>query len=197
MRNRDGGFTLLEVLIAVAIVADPRRARLSRARRDGAKRIATLPRRRRGGAHWICSSRASKAICARPSRAARAWVTRASPRGSARSTTPMQRRARVFSRRARVQPRARQRRAAHRVPLARRRSRSAVLVELRSRTRHAEPSAYPLLSDVARFRLAYLGKNGAWVANWPVTGDADVPRAARVELMLANGESIERWMALR
>ena len=30
-----------------------------------------------------------------------------------------------------------------------------------------------------------------------VLGDADVPRAAQVELVLANGESIERWIALR
>jgi len=60
-----------------------------------------------------------------------------------------------------------------------------------------EPSVYPLLADVARFRLAYLGKDGVWLANWPVAGDADLPRAARVELVLANGETIERWMALR
>jgi general secretion pathway protein J len=61
----------------------------------------------------------------------------------------------------------------------------------------AEPSVYPLLADVASFRLAYLGKDGVWLANWPVAGDADLPRAARVELVLANGESIDRWLALR
>jgi general secretion pathway protein J len=65
------------------------------------------------------------------------------------------------------------------------------------RARATEPSVYPLLADVARFRLAYLGKDGVWLANWPVAGDADLPRAARVELVLANGETIERWMALR
>ena len=59
------------------------------------------------------------------------------------------------------------------------------------------PTAYPLLADVARFRLAYLTKDGAWVNAWPVTGDADLPRAARAELTLANGEVLERWMALR
>ena len=59
------------------------------------------------------------------------------------------------------------------------------------------PTAYPLLVDVARFRLAYLTKDGAWVNAWPVTGDADLPRATRAELTLANGEVIERWMALR
>jgi general secretion pathway protein J len=65
------------------------------------------------------------------------------------------------------------------------------------RARATEPNVYPLLADVARFRLAYLAKDGAWLANWPVAGDADLPRAARVELVLANGESIERWLALR
>jgi general secretion pathway protein J len=59
------------------------------------------------------------------------------------------------------------------------------------------PTAYPLLADVARFRLAYLTKDGAWVNAWPVTGDTDLPRAARAELTLANGEVIERWMALQ
>jgi general secretion pathway protein J len=65
------------------------------------------------------------------------------------------------------------------------------------RARVAEPSVYPLLADVSRFRLAYLAKNGTWLANWPVAGDADLPRAARVELVLENGEVIERWLALR
>jgi general secretion pathway protein J len=59
------------------------------------------------------------------------------------------------------------------------------------------PTAYPLLADVARFRLTYLTKDGGWVNAWPVTGDTDLPRAARAELTLANGEVIERWMALR
>ncbi|MEO8739499.1 MAG: type II secretion system minor pseudopilin GspJ [Casimicrobiaceae bacterium] len=59
------------------------------------------------------------------------------------------------------------------------------------------PTANALLADVARFRLTYLSKDGAWVSAWPVTGDTDLPRAARAELTLANGEVIERWMALR
>jgi general secretion pathway protein J len=65
------------------------------------------------------------------------------------------------------------------------------------RARGVEPTVYPLLSDVASFRLVYLGRDGLWRANWPVPGDTDLPRGARVELVLANGESIERWLALR
>jgi len=65
------------------------------------------------------------------------------------------------------------------------------------RVRAAAPAVYPLLTDVTRFRMAYLTKDGAWVQNWPVSGEADLPQAARVELVLANGESIQRWLALR
>ena len=65
------------------------------------------------------------------------------------------------------------------------------------RVRSVPPVAYPLLTDVARFRMAYLAKNGAWVQNWPISGDGDLPLAARVELVLANGESIQRLLALR
>ena len=65
------------------------------------------------------------------------------------------------------------------------------------RARSTQPTVYPLLADVASFRLAYLGKDGVWLSNWPVAGDADLPRGARVELVLANGESIDRWLALR
>ena len=65
------------------------------------------------------------------------------------------------------------------------------------RPRGVAATAYPLLSDVARFRLAYLAKSGAWVDTWPISGDAELPRAVRAELTLANGEVIERWLALR
>ena len=59
------------------------------------------------------------------------------------------------------------------------------------------PTAYPLLSDISRFRLAYLTRDGAWAQAWPLGADADPPRAVRVELTLSSGEVIERWLALR
>ena len=65
------------------------------------------------------------------------------------------------------------------------------------RPRGVEPVAYALLSDVARFRLAYLTRTGVWANSWPVAGDADLPRAVKVELTLNSGEVIERWLALR
>jgi len=65
------------------------------------------------------------------------------------------------------------------------------------RPRGVEPVAYALLSDVERFRLAYLTRTGVWANSWPVAGDADLPRAVKVELTLNSGEVIERWLALR
>jgi len=65
------------------------------------------------------------------------------------------------------------------------------------RPREAQPTAYPLVSNVARFRLSYLASSGSWVDAWPIAREADLPRAVKVELTLASGEVIERWLALR
>lgn len=65
------------------------------------------------------------------------------------------------------------------------------------RPREAQPTAYPLVSDVARFRLSYLASSGTWAEVWPLPREADLPRAVKVELTLASGEVIERWLALR
>jgi general secretion pathway protein J len=61
----------------------------------------------------------------------------------------------------------------------------------------AQATSYALLADVARFRLTYLARDDAWVDRWPITGDTDLPRAVRVQLTLSSGETIERWLALR
>jgi len=65
------------------------------------------------------------------------------------------------------------------------------------RPRDGEATAYAPLSDVTQFRLSYLTATGIWVDNWPIGGDADLPRATRVIVTLASGEEIERWLALR
>lgn len=65
------------------------------------------------------------------------------------------------------------------------------------RSRDSAPSAYALLSGVTQFRLSYLTATGRWVDTWPLAGEADLPRATRVALTLASGEEIERWLALR
>lgn len=65
------------------------------------------------------------------------------------------------------------------------------------RPQDAQATSYALLTDVARFRLTYLARDNAWVDSWPIPGDADLPRAVRVQLALSSGETIERWLALR
>ena len=62
---------------------------------------------------------------------------------------------------------------------------------------NAEPTAYPLVTDIAQFHLSYLTRSGQWSDVWPITGEAELPRAVRVQLALASGEAIERWLALR
>jgi general secretion pathway protein J len=64
------------------------------------------------------------------------------------------------------------------------------------RPRGQLPSGYGLLTEVGRFRLWYLAANGAWLPEWPAAGEAAIPRAVRVELTLASGDVIERWLAL-
>jgi general secretion pathway protein J len=59
------------------------------------------------------------------------------------------------------------------------------------------PVPYTLLDNIARLRLAYLTTNGTWVDVWPAAGEPELPRAVRVELTLVSGDLIERWFALR
>ena len=61
----------------------------------------------------------------------------------------------------------------------------------------AVPVAYPLVRGIAGFRVSALSTVGNWVPQWPMLGESDVPRAARIELALADGTAIERWMVLR
>jgi general secretion pathway protein J len=65
------------------------------------------------------------------------------------------------------------------------------------RSPETRETAWPLFDGVARFRVEHRDANGAWHAAWPRAGDADLPRAVRVFLLLDGGEVIERWFALR
>lgn len=60
-----------------------------------------------------------------------------------------------------------------------------------------QPVVYPLVSDVSSFELAYLARGGAWHDHWPLLGEDDLPRAVRLDLVLADGVRIERTFALR
>ncbi len=59
------------------------------------------------------------------------------------------------------------------------------------------PEAYVLADGIARFRVAYLDTRGGWRDRWPALGDPVLPRAVRVEMTLAGGDVIERWLTLR
>ncbi len=65
------------------------------------------------------------------------------------------------------------------------------------RPRGVDPTPYALLDGVTRFQLAYLTQGGIWADSWPLPGEAVLPRAVKVDLTLASGEIIERWFALR
>jgi len=60
-----------------------------------------------------------------------------------------------------------------------------------------EPAAYVLAEGVQSFRVDYLDSHNVWRTQWPLSGEAALPRAVRVVLTLADGETVERWMALQ
>jgi general secretion pathway protein J len=61
----------------------------------------------------------------------------------------------------------------------------------------AEPAVFPLIADIASFRLAYLARDGSWHQRWPLLGEDDLPRAVQLTLTLADGARIERNFVLR
>jgi general secretion pathway protein J len=65
------------------------------------------------------------------------------------------------------------------------------------RPQGVDPTAYPLVTGVTGFQLSYLANNGSWLETWPHAGESILPRAVKVDLTLASGEKIERWLALR
>ena len=59
------------------------------------------------------------------------------------------------------------------------------------------PQPYALVSGITRFRVSYLDALGTWRDRWPVLGEPAIPRALRVAVTLGDGQVIERWLALR
>lgn len=63
---------------------------------------------------------------------------------------------------------------------------------------NAEPARYVVLSGVTGFELQYLDASFAWVQAWPAaTGAAALPRAVRLHIVLATGETLVRVFALK
>ena len=59
------------------------------------------------------------------------------------------------------------------------------------------PFVYPLVTNIAEFRLQYLATDRTWHDRWPLLGEDAIPRAVRLTLTLADGARIDRWFALR
>jgi general secretion pathway protein J len=59
------------------------------------------------------------------------------------------------------------------------------------------PTAYALADGIVRFRIEALTADNRWSEQWPIPGGPDIPRGARVELVLADGSSVDRWLALQ
>ncbi|HEY5613634.1 MAG TPA: type II secretion system protein GspJ [Lysobacter sp.] len=59
------------------------------------------------------------------------------------------------------------------------------------------PARYPVLAGVTTFEVQYLNAERAWLAAWPLSpGDAVIPQAVRLRIVLASGEDIVRVFAL-
>jgi general secretion pathway protein J len=60
-----------------------------------------------------------------------------------------------------------------------------------------EPATYALIDGIAGFRVLQLTDDGRWSDRWPFLGASAVPRGVRVQIILADGSAVERWLALR
>lgn len=58
------------------------------------------------------------------------------------------------------------------------------------------PLAYALVDGVARLRIWQLTTDGRWSEQWPAAGSPPIPRGVRIEITLRDGSVIERWLAL-
>ena len=68
-----------------------------------------------------------------------------------------------------------------------------------------DPAAYALADGVASFRVLHLAPNGQWTDRWPLPDmqrappelQTSLPRGVRVDVTLADGSVVERWLALQ
>ena len=62
---------------------------------------------------------------------------------------------------------------------------------------NAVPVRYALLDDIAQFRVGYWTRDGRWIAQWPVRNEPDVPRALRIDIAFTDGTTVQRWITLQ
>jgi len=58
-------------------------------------------------------------------------------------------------------------------------------------------TSYALTDDIAGFRVAALTADNRWSARWPLPGSTAIPRGVRIELALADGSTIDRLLVLQ
>jgi general secretion pathway protein J len=60
-----------------------------------------------------------------------------------------------------------------------------------------EPAVYALAQGIHGFRVLQLTRAGTWSPSWPLADDDPIPRGVRIEITQADGSVIERILALR
>jgi general secretion pathway protein J len=65
------------------------------------------------------------------------------------------------------------------------------------RAQGTRETAWTLVRGVTRLRIEHLDADSGWRDTWPRFGEPEIPRAVRILLVLDSGEAIERWIALR
>lgn len=61
-----------------------------------------------------------------------------------------------------------------------------------------QPVRHLVLTGVSQFDVHYLNRDLAWVAAWPTSpGDAAIPQAVQLHIVLTSGEALVRVFALR
>jgi general secretion pathway protein J len=65
------------------------------------------------------------------------------------------------------------------------------------RAQGTRETAWTLVRGVTRLRIEHLDADGGWRDTWPRFGEPEIPRAVRILLVLDSGEAMERWIALR
>lgn len=58
-------------------------------------------------------------------------------------------------------------------------------------------ASYALTNDVVRFHVTALTADNRWSATWPLPGGTAIPRGVRIELTLTDGSTVDRWLALQ
>jgi general secretion pathway protein J len=60
-----------------------------------------------------------------------------------------------------------------------------------------EPAIYALAGGIARFQVRYADDDGAWTDQWPPDRSEGLPRAIAIAVTLVDGARVERLMVLR